>query len=204
MKFRPFIEARDFVRTLKLKSQKEWQEYCKYRKPYDIPSMPHKVYKDKGWKGLGDWLGTGYVASQNRQYRSLEECKEFVHKLGLKNREDWLKYCKLGNKPEDIPNYPNDPFKKEWKGWGDWLGTGFIAHQNRQYRSFEEAKKFVHRLGLQRLEEWDEYCKSGNKPEDIPARPPQTYENEWISWPDWLGYEEKRWSSRKVKELYVA
>jgi hypothetical protein len=54
----------------------------------------------------------------------------------------------------------------------------------------------VHSLGLRRHEEWEEYCKSGNKPIDIPTTP----EN-WEGWPDWFGYEERYWSAGKVKEL---
>ena len=28
----------------------------------DIPTSPNNSYKDIGWKGMGDWLGTGTVA----------------------------------------------------------------------------------------------------------------------------------------------
>jgi hypothetical protein len=42
------------------KNQKEWRDYCKSgQKPEDIPSNPDKTYKQEGWKGFGDWLGTG-------------------------------------------------------------------------------------------------------------------------------------------------
>jgi hypothetical protein len=51
------------------------------------------------------------------------------------------------------------------------------------------------------MEEWKNYCRSGNKPEDIPANPVAVYEREWTWWADWLGYEEKHWTVRKVKEL---
>ena len=56
--FREFNDAKEFLRKLKLKNQIEWQKFAKSNlKPNDIPSNPQKVYKDKGWKGLGDWLG---------------------------------------------------------------------------------------------------------------------------------------------------
>ncbi len=54
-----FSEARDYVRTLKLKSNKEWRIYSKSGgRPDNIPGSPEKKYKDKGWKGFKDWLGT--------------------------------------------------------------------------------------------------------------------------------------------------
>jgi hypothetical protein len=109
------------------------------------------------WKGWGDWLGTGTIARQNMQYRTFEEARDYVHALGLKNKEEWSKYCKSGKKPKDIPANPREPYEKEWLGWGDWLGTGAIANQKRQFRSFEQAKEYVHTLGLKSKEEWGEY-----------------------------------------------
>ena len=55
---------------------KEWKQYCKSGKnPNDIPREPRYVYKSKGWKGMGDWLGTGYVATFRRQYLSFAKVK---------------------------------------------------------------------------------------------------------------------------------
>lgn len=57
--FLSFEEAREFVRKLNLKNQKEWQRYSKSgKRPIDIPGRPSKVYKGKGWKNLHDFLGT--------------------------------------------------------------------------------------------------------------------------------------------------
>jgi hypothetical protein len=43
--FRSFIEAREFARSLGLKSQKEWFDFTKSgKKPNDVPSNPRIVY----------------------------------------------------------------------------------------------------------------------------------------------------------------
>ena len=56
------------------------------------------------------------------------------------------------------------------------------------WRSFEEARAFVRRLGLKSSSEWFAYCRSGKKPNDIPIGPHQVYANAgWIRWSDWLG-----------------
>lgn len=56
-KFRPFIEARSFVRTLHLSSFTDWKEYCSSRsRPLDIPSNPHSTYGEE-WRGYADWVG---------------------------------------------------------------------------------------------------------------------------------------------------
>ncbi|MFN9690269.1 MAG: DEAD/DEAH box helicase family protein, partial [Bacteroidota bacterium] len=176
----PFEEAREFVRNLNLKGQKEWFDYCKSgEKPEDIPVAPHLVYKQDGWNTWGDWLGTGSVAFHLREYRPFEEARDFVHKLNLINNKEWIEYCKSGEKPEDIPVAPYHVYKQDgWKTWGDWLGTGGIASYLKEYRPFEEAREFVHNLNLINNKEWIEYCKSGEKPEDIPSKPSRTYKQD--------------------------
>jgi hypothetical protein len=57
-KFRPFKEARSFVRGLGLKSEAEWLDYCKSgKKPDDILRNPRRRYVKEGWVGMRDWLG---------------------------------------------------------------------------------------------------------------------------------------------------
>ena len=56
--FLSFQEAREIVRSLNLRNQKEWLLYCKTTRPQNIPSDPKGVYKNNGWINLGDWLGT--------------------------------------------------------------------------------------------------------------------------------------------------
>lgn len=68
--------------------------------------------------------------------RSFTEAREFVHKLGLKNQNEWKEYAKSKDKPTDIPADPGWQYKKEWKGIGDWLCTGYVHPKNRKYRSF--------------------------------------------------------------------
>jgi len=178
--FQPFEDARRFVHSLRLKSGKEWVVYCKSsKKPDDIPAHPWDVYKNRGWISMGDWLGTGRIADQLKQYRPFKEAREFVRTLDFQNSKEWSTYCKSGKKPDDIPKTPWITYKNNgWTSWGDWLGTGRIAPQNMQFRTFEEAREFVRSLGLKTIGEWRKYCKSGKKPVDIPADPWKTYK-EW-------------------------
>lgn len=60
----PFYEARSFVRSLKLKNVYEWNDYKKGKLigydpiPNNIPKSPYSYYKNDGWIGFHDWLGT--------------------------------------------------------------------------------------------------------------------------------------------------
>jgi hypothetical protein len=201
----PFEEARTFVHSLGLKNQKEWRKYCRDEIPSmtkrlgDIPSNPHRTYKDKGWISYGDWLGTGIIAPRLMKFRPFEEARTFVHSLALRSQTEWYKYCsgELHNKqskPDDIPALPQQTYKnKGWISWGDWLGTGSIASYLKKYRTFKDARAFVRSLQLKSKAEWYRYCKGelkdkGKKPDDIPANPHNTYKNKgWISMGDWLG-----------------
>ncbi len=203
--YRSFNEAKKLVQMLQLKSGTEWKAYCKGEmpdlpmKPDDIPLKPARVYKDKGWVSIGDWLGTGSTANQLRKYRTYEQAKEFVQSLGLKTHAEWVAYCRgempdLPMKPDDIPADPYQRYKdKGWVSLGNWLGTGSIATHLREYRSFNEAKKFVHMLELKSGTEWKAYCKGEMpdlpmKPDDIPVVPRLVYKDKgWKDEGDWLG-----------------
>jgi len=187
-KFRDFESAREFVRKLGLKGITEWREYCKSgNKPDDIPSAPNGTYK-KDFNGMGDWLGTG---RKTKTYQEFSKAREFVRALGLKNKKEWDVYCKSGNKPDDIPSAPNGTYKNEgYVDLGDWLNTENTYLKGHIFRSFQESREFVRALKLNSETEWREYCKSGDKPDDIPSNPDQVYKNKgWKGHKDWLDHD---------------
>jgi len=188
--YREFKEARAFIHGLGLTTQQDWINYCKSDlKPKDIPTAVQRVYKNKGWHSMGNWLGTGTIAHQKKIYRPFDKARALVHTLGLKSKKYWEEYCKSGKKPADIPAFPNEVYKDcGWHSWPDWFGSDYIPTQNRVYKSFDEARKFVQALGLKSFVEWRNYSKSDLKPKDIPAYPNEVYKNKgWISYGDWLG-----------------
>ena len=121
-------------------------------------------------------------------FSSFEKARKFVHKLELKNLIEWTQYAKSGNKPEDIPAYPPNTYRDKWISWGDFLGTGTVATQNRSFRDFKSAREFVKKLKLKNTSEWNQYVKSGQFPNNIPTAPNRVYDDkDWISWGDFLG-----------------
>lgn len=198
-KFRPFKEARAFVHALNLKNSYEWKKFCnnkmpeKGTRPADIPTNPNKTYLTDGWRSMGDWIGTDSVAPQHREFLPFEEARAFVRSQKLQSSHEWQRFCKE-QLPDNIPSNPHRNYaKKGWKGMGDWLGTGTIAPRLREYRSFEDARAFVHLLKLKNALEWRLFCKDqfpekGSLPVDIPATPHQTYKTiGWNGFGDWLG-----------------
>ena len=150
MVYRPFAEAREYARRLGLRNREEWQRHVKSgKKPPDIPANPNQTYRDDGWRGYGDWLGTGLIATHLRVYRSFAEARAFVRDLKLTSANEWRRYAKSGQKPADISATPYITYRDDgWAGWGDWLGTHTVAPILRKYRSFEDARDFVRSLRL--------------------------------------------------------
>lgn len=219
--FRSFAEARKFVHDLRLDGMKEWRSWCNGRlpdrpkKPQDIPTTPHEVYKNAGWKSWVDWLGVSRPEKGGMQ--SFAKARAFARKLGLKSKTEWQRYCSgqiadLPNKPIDIPANPEATYRSAgWKSWGDWLGTETVAPQNREYRLFRDARDFAHSMGLDSRAEWRSYCKGEiqgkpSKPDDIPAAPNNVYKKKgWLGWGDWLGtgYRRESWRSFAEARRFV-
>ena len=132
----PDAEARKFVQSLHLDNWKEWRQFAKSGKlPNDVPRNPDEVYKNKGWINYVDWIGKDPKFSRIMKFRSFKDARRFARKLKLKSSKAWPKYCKSGKKPDDIPRNPDNIYKKEWTGWGDFLGTGRVGNKDRKYRS---------------------------------------------------------------------
>ena len=49
----------------------------------EIPNRPDKVYKQQ-WNGLGDWLGTGTIATFNRKYLDFESARSPCQSIKVK------------------------------------------------------------------------------------------------------------------------
>ena len=121
------------------------------------------------------------------EFDSFEEAKKYAQSLKFKGVKEWFEHTKSKNFPIKIPKRPNHTFKKEFKGYGDFLGTGNIAAKDRVFRSFEEAKKYARSLKLKSLEEWYSFTKNKNFPKDIPVSPYKVYKSEFKSMDDFLG-----------------
>ena len=114
---------------------------------------------------------------RKQTWRNFKEARELVRALKLSSMNEYRKYCKSGNRPEDIPTNPGSAYKTEWISFTDWLGNGNISSQekSKQYVSYNEAKSFAQSLKLKSGQEWTNYCKSDKKPLNIPANADSAY-----------------------------
>ena len=183
IKYLDFVEAKKYVRKLSVKTVKDWVILVKKNKiPENIPSYPEKVYKNKGWKGYPDWLGNNQIWVGSYDYKDFISARKFARKLNLKSGPEWRKYCKSGEKPQDIPSNPYRIYK-EFQGIGDWLGIK--THLDKNFLTFVEAKKTLKKLKIKSIREYNKLYNTKNF--NLPSAPPQYYKNDgWKSWGDFL------------------
>lgn len=104
----PFDQAREFARTLGLKSSKEWIAYVNKKnnqRPKTMPYAPHVFYANKGWNGWDDWLG-------NPAYLPFTEARAFIHSLNM-TLDEWELYRKSDKRPANISLVPHYTYAKQ-------------------------------------------------------------------------------------------
>ena len=168
-----FEKSKKYVEKFNLKNQNDWNEFCKKNKPINIPSHPHVIYKNKGYINLGHFIGSNFVATQDRakNYLNIVEAKKVLKKAKISSQKEFRKYIKENNLSLKIPYNPNSVYlKKGWNGWGDFLGTGRIAdqHKHKFWWSQEKIKRFLKKKNIKNASDWRKFCSEGKKPQFIP------------------------------------
>ena len=191
--FLSFNDAKAKMLNLGIKSMKEWREYFKINRPKDLPAAPNIIYKKSGWKGFGDFFGTGKIANYNIKWMDYEKAVQYIHTLNITSANNYRKACELNEIPKKIPSNPHISYKnKGWVSWGEWLGTGRIADGNQQWMSFEDGRDFVRKLNLKSGEDWYKFAKTKKKPFNLPITVDRIYKKDWKGWGDFLGEKEPR------------
>ena len=190
-KFLPFEQALAFVRSFQLANRDSWRLWCqKGARPPTVPANPDKTYKHGGWLGWGHWLGgTNPANAVPRQTSPFEQAHALASSLKLNSATEWRVWCKSGARPPNVPAAPNRAYVHAgWQDWGQWLGTGNQADRAKSFLSFDDALAIARSLRLTTKREWQVWCKSGARPNDVPHDPDDTYMHEgWQGWGHWLG-----------------
>lgn len=134
-----------------------------------------KVLGIKIWQGLSKF-----------NWMPFESARQWAIDQNIQNSGHWRVINNEGGIPYNIPKAPSQVYE-EWKSWGHFLGTGYVAPQLRNYLPFEEARKLVRDLKLTNQQDWIDYCKSDLKDIRIPQDPRNVYRTEWNGFGDWLG-----------------
>lgn len=117
-------------------------------------------------------------------WRPFEEAREYARNLGINGTLQWFSNSNL---PKDIPKAASKVYKKEWISWGDFLGTNYIALFNREYLSYEDAKKVVVKFQFKNANDYWQACRSGIVPSNIPNSPHHVYKSQFEGYGQYLG-----------------
>ena len=90
----------------------------------NIPKKPESYYKEKGWKGYKDFIGSNHV-NPKQDYIDFSELKSFVKSKNIKTMKEF-EFWNKNEKPENIPLYPNNTYKRQ----GVWVSR-FFWHDNK-------------------------------------------------------------------------
>ena len=146
---------------------------------------------------MDHFLGTEYVRILKDKkgkkhyvnYIPFYKARSYARNLRLKSRADWNRFIKSGKKPKNIPTAPQGVYKKEWKNWGDWLGTIILSTSEMYNRiEYNTAKKIVRKYKLKNQAEYKKIWKKKLKPLGISKNPSRIFKNKgWKDWKDFIG-----------------
>jgi hypothetical protein len=196
IEYLPYAAAKRYAVALKLKGREEWIAHCQSgKKPKNIPMDVKAVYGEE-FEHWGVFLGYGFTLAKTIEDRRryfqgkfvpYEQAKAYALTLNLRGLNDWRAYRISGKKPLDIPTSPDTTYGDLFEGWGTFLGTGNVALFQKKFLSYRKTKAFLRNLGIKSALEWSEYCRSGQRPQNIPACPDTVYKGEFEGWNRFLG-----------------
>jgi len=124
---RAFAAAREYARSLGLSGQIAWRKWVGGEMPHlpprpsDIPSLPQVTYKNTGWAGYADFLGTGNDANHQVVLLPFKQARAFVRRLNLETTNEWRAWSRSPERPLFIPSNPDKAYPKSYQGMADWL-----------------------------------------------------------------------------------
>ncbi len=176
MQFYSYAEAKRIVISNNVRNKEEYYVLKKIN-PL-LPAYPAKKYNE--FKNWYDFLG-----KPEKEFYAFDELKVIVRQRGIKTQSAYKVFQREDPK---APSQPERVYKEEWKNFGDFLGTGKIANQDRKFLPFEEAAKFVRQLNLRSQQDFYAWCRKGLRPPELPSSPQLAYKDKgWKGWADFLG-----------------
>jgi len=188
-----YKEAKKYVRKMKITTKQQWVDHIRVgKKPRYIPSRPDASYK-KEWKSWGDFMGVRSLYSRFRKFRTYAESKKYAQSLKLVSSKVWFKRGKQKKIPFDIPSNPSGTYKKEWEGWGVFLGNGIIGviDAHKYYFPLSKIREIINQNNIKNYSQYDKFRRA--HPEfkgKLPTTPLRQYG--FTEWKEFFGFEPQR------------
>ena len=187
----PFEEAKALMQTEGIQTKTQFEQWNREgNRPNNFPSNPAKAYKDSGWQGFGDFLGSRRTRSKN--WMPFEEAKALMRAEGIETQKQFFQWSREGNRPNNFPSAPDKVYKDSgWKGYPDFLGSGWSRSKN--WMTYEEAKALIQEKGIETYTQFRQWSEEGNRPDNFPSDPAKVYKDSgWKGYRDFLGARPRR------------
>jgi hypothetical protein len=119
------------------------------------------------------------------QFLPFEEALVHVRSWKLEGKSEWEAWAKSSARSANVPSLPEKTYVHAgWQGYEHWLGTGNeLGGQKHGFLPVTEALAYAHALKLKGLKDWQAWCKTGARPENVPSRPDKVCKHDgWQSW----------------------
>ena len=124
--------------------------------PSNLPLNAPLIYKNDGWQGVGDYLGTGRVATHHQKFLSYAECKEAIRAMELPptSQKEWQLMAKRDQLPPGIPHDPSGTYSDEFEGYPAFLGFHRLASVSRPELRIRAELNSI--LGEEQVQRWQQ------------------------------------------------
>jgi len=168
-KFLSLSQLKLEVKKYKINSQREYKK----NRRNNWPSKPYEYYKDE-WISWNDLFGK----EEKVEFLSLSQLKLEVKKYNINSQKEYRK-----NRRKNWPSAPDVYYKDEWISWPNLFGRN---GRKKEFLSLSQLKLEVKKYNISSKTEYNK-----NRKNNWPSRPDKYYKDEWISWNDLFGKEEK-------------
>ena len=150
----------------------------KYRKDYQkdqrLPSCPELTYSQE-WISWPNFFGKKKRAAK---YKELAEAAVAARRLRIMT---FTEYGKRYSEDPKLPKYPETVYKKEWRGYYDFLD---VEPPIKSYSTLAEASCAARALGFKSSLD---YKNGRHQDPRLPKNPARTYKSKWENWYVFLG-----------------
>ena len=108
-----YLEIKKFVKKNNIRTKDEWY---KVKLPNNIPRSVHTIYQ-KEWNGWPNFFDR--EKNKVQIFLNFNKAKYIIRKNNFSGQYEYKNNYK---KFKNLPSNPHIYYKKEWKGWYDFLG----------------------------------------------------------------------------------
>ena len=185
--FMSYNSARQFIKKQKVTTKNQFQVWSSSKKrPDNFPSNPRSKYEQQ-WKGWGHFLSTGRTPENRKNFMSYKKAQQIIKKQKIQSKPMFEKWSRTKKRPDNFPSNPGMTYKKQWKGWGYFLGTGRTAEKRKNFINYKKAQQLIRKQKIQSKPMFEKWSRTKKRPDNFPSNPHQVYFKNWKGWKSFLG-----------------